>query len=492
MPEVVVDLDPDGFDVDHRVWDRAGWLDELREIPVDGWWPRLMTVPHPRAIGSLGDEFCAWVQAEHGHRPRWWQRLVAARMLEHDADGWLVWPEIYLSVARQSGKSWLVSWLCDWRSEQAARFGEPQLVMHTADTILHAFEVQALCRDRAYRHGWEVRLAQGSQAIFKGSVDGKWLIRSQGTVQGSAVSLAVVDEAQGVKVETVTERLEPTMLERSQTQMLLVSTAMASCTELMPMRRTDALTGLVDPTGLLMLEWSASPELALGDPVSHRQASPYWHKGREDKITRAAQAALAMPEGHEVRRGFCCQYRNEWPRSDSRGPGEPLLPRGAWARAVGSVDPVGGGWCAVEDFAGPPAVAFAIGDGDGCFELDAAWADSRTDALGRAQLALDKYRGSKLIVGANMRTEESGKLPANVRLAGGRETRRALSLLRSLVAEGKVRHQGTFDLDEQIEAARVRLVDGGLTLTGPRSDLLRAALWALWFAQKPPPSPRVA
>ena len=61
---------------------------------------------------------------------------------------------------------------------------------------------------------------------------------------GSAVSLAVADEAHGVKVETMTENLEPTMLEREQTQMLLVSTAHSACTELMPMYRTDALTGL--------------------------------------------------------------------------------------------------------------------------------------------------------------------------------------------------------------------------------------------------------
>ena len=61
-----VELDPDGFDVDHPVWDRARWLDGLREVPVDGWWPRLMTMPHPDAVGSLGDEVTAWARAEYG------------------------------------------------------------------------------------------------------------------------------------------------------------------------------------------------------------------------------------------------------------------------------------------------------------------------------------------------------------------------------------------------------------------------------------------
>src|SRR3954471_15080040 len=44
-PQPVFDADPDGYDVDHPVWDRATWLDALREVPADGWWPRLMTVP---------------------------------------------------------------------------------------------------------------------------------------------------------------------------------------------------------------------------------------------------------------------------------------------------------------------------------------------------------------------------------------------------------------------------------------------------------------
>src|SRR4051794_14389578 len=30
------------------------WLEDLRRVPADAVWPRLMTVPHPRAVGSLG------------------------------------------------------------------------------------------------------------------------------------------------------------------------------------------------------------------------------------------------------------------------------------------------------------------------------------------------------------------------------------------------------------------------------------------------------
>src|SRR5882672_1705931 len=84
-PPVELLEDPVGFDLDDAVWDVASWLDDLREVPADAVWPRLMTVPHPDAVGSLGAEFIAWA-ARRGTVLRWWQRLAATRLLEIDAD----------------------------------------------------------------------------------------------------------------------------------------------------------------------------------------------------------------------------------------------------------------------------------------------------------------------------------------------------------------------------------------------------------------------
>ena len=77
-------------------------------MPKDATWPRLMTVPHPRAVGSLGAEFVRWAERRTGRPLRWWQRLVAVRLLEVDKDGRLVWETAVLSMARQLGKSWLL------------------------------------------------------------------------------------------------------------------------------------------------------------------------------------------------------------------------------------------------------------------------------------------------------------------------------------------------------------------------------------------------
>src|SRR6188474_2614259 len=52
---VVVAEEPDGYAVEDAVWD-VPWLTELRKVPADATWPRLMTAPHPDAVGSYGEQ----------------------------------------------------------------------------------------------------------------------------------------------------------------------------------------------------------------------------------------------------------------------------------------------------------------------------------------------------------------------------------------------------------------------------------------------------
>jgi hypothetical protein len=103
--EVVVE--PLGFGPDDRAWD-VPWLDELRDVPAEGSWPRLMTPPHPRAVASLGEEFVVFAAGRMQGQLRWWQRLAATRLLEVDDEGHLVWPAALVLTARQVGKSTLL------------------------------------------------------------------------------------------------------------------------------------------------------------------------------------------------------------------------------------------------------------------------------------------------------------------------------------------------------------------------------------------------
>ena len=76
-PGVELDQEPEraGLPADDPRW-RVPWLEPFLEVPADAVWPRLMTVPHQRAAGSLGPEFIAWAEERSGRELRWWQRLA--------------------------------------------------------------------------------------------------------------------------------------------------------------------------------------------------------------------------------------------------------------------------------------------------------------------------------------------------------------------------------------------------------------------------------
>ena len=139
----------------------------------------------------------------------------AARLLEVDATGALVWETLVLSTARQVGKSWLLRELMLWRIHQGERFGEPQLVLHTAKDLAVCREVQRPARAWGHRQeGYTVREANGHEEI-ETPEGGRWIIRGRGSIYGYSASLAAVDEAWKVSPEVVEDGIEPTMAERA-------------------------------------------------------------------------------------------------------------------------------------------------------------------------------------------------------------------------------------------------------------------------------------
>jgi hypothetical protein len=492
-----VEVEPDGFPVDDAVWD-VPWLDGLREVPADAVWPRLMTVPHPDAMGTLGGELEAHA-AGCGVRLRWWQRLVSARVLEVDARGELVWLRLLLTMARQCGKSTWVKALCEWRLEQGGRFGEPQTVLHTADKLASAAELQSKARRRAESLGYGVRRAAGELEISL--PDGsRWLVRSQGAVYGYTVSLGIADECHDVRVVAVTEGLEPTLVESAQGQLILTSTAHSQATPLFPIRRRDALGELADPASTLLVEWSAPRGLPVMDEGSWRLASPHWHRRRAVEVADAARAAAAVehagPGVHDLIAGFDCQWRNVWPLDEVvAGKGEPLLDPQAWAGLAAPVVSSGRCWIGLEDNLGHgAAIAAACQLDDGRWELDGWECPSWDTALDDVRKVADDRPGSYLHVGASMH----GSLPRDLGVAritkvGASETKTGLPLLRSLVAERRVVHDpSTGELDAQLLAARVVPAATGLHLVpGQRHDLVHAAVWAVQAAEQRAPIPSI-
>ncbi len=303
----------------------------LAEMPPSAAMPRLMSGPHPDAVGSYAQECIELaevtrLQPKRSDGTRWWQRLALLRALEHDGAGQLVWPMVVLSGPRQVGKSWLERIVCNWRIQQGERFGEEQAVLHIAHKLVAAQEVWRPAA-RAWAHMARVRWANGEQQIEL--EDGsRWLIQAanDGAGVSFSLSMSLVDETWRVNRQVVDEAIMPTMAEAASPQLWLVSTAGTSESDLMMVNRAAALAELDEPRAgsTLLLEWSAppDPDLDIDDPAVWRAFAPHWDERREERM-RTARAKVEE-------RAFRQQWLNQWVPSSA----DPLLDEALYTAAV--------------------------------------------------------------------------------------------------------------------------------------------------------------
>jgi hypothetical protein len=482
------------------------WLDGLLPIPGDAAWPRLLTAHSGRATGSYGEAFVEWV-AEVGHWPlRWWQRLAALLLLEHDDTGRLVHRSAVLTLMRQGGKTYLVCWLAMWRiTFGAEKFGEAQLVVMISKDLPTAKLTQAPMRRFAREHPdvYDVRESGAECKIIHLPSGSEWVLRSEASGgYGHGVGLAIVDEGWSIKPQTVDLALGPTQMERSSPQMLMTSTSNEEATPLMIARRGGALVELDDDDALTMwIEWSLPPDAPLDDVEVWKEVLPHWTPQRLEEIERAHVTALQTrstdPTLPDPLRSVRTQMGNEWPATFEpahKQRGEPYIDMSEWAAAEEDLQPLAPLVIAVEDFDGHGCASVCVGevDGDDRYYIEGKVHARRVDAFEWARALVGWYPSSRLLIGANIlgTPEAQDMLPQP---AGGKETRIGLSLLRELLAEGLVAHCWSPDLAEQLSTARVTATSNGLTLvSGTRTDLLRATLWALVSLEHEPAlTPRI-
>jgi hypothetical protein len=377
--------------------------------------------------------------------------------------------------------------------QQSGRFGEPQNVVHTGKDLIVCREVQRPAKAWArLQDGWKVREANGQEEILFQAEDSRWLLRAKESAYSMSVSMGAVDEAWKVKASNVNESLTPTMLEREQPQLLLISTAHRRAEDLMLQRRHAALDALETGDGDLLVEWSAARGAALDDRDGWRAASPRWTAQRERMVAAELAATrsgvLRDPEEPDPEESFRAQYLNQWPQDLAPVSGvEPLLPGGLWGRLGERVGERAPWFVAVEDgFGKSAAVAACCRLADGRFQVDGWLCDSWDAALFDVRRLALVHEIEDLQVGASM----LNRVPAdmNPRSAGMAETRPALVLLRDLAAGGMVVHDDTPELDGAVGAARVKENPTGLALvTGEDTHLVKAMVWALAAAHKPAP-----
>jgi hypothetical protein len=450
-------------------------------VPENACWPRYMTGPHPDAIGSYGAELAEFALDRTGKPLDWWQRLISARILEHDADGVLVWQEWILSVARQLGKSYWWRELCLWRMSKADAIGEPQEILHIANKLKVANRIQRPARAWAeITDGWGARHGNGHEEVNLGL--SRWTLSTAEGAYGYTISLAGVDEAWAIHADHIDDGVVPTMLESRWSQLGIISTAHHLATELVINRRAGSMAG----DGSLLIEWSARPWLALDDRAGWRQASPRWTAKREALIARELARALTTQSlSTDPVAFFRTQYLNQWPAKAAQSltkPGLPLLPEGTWAELAGDADTPGGVVFAVEDMAGRGVAVSAAGRAeDGRLVVQAFELGDRSVAFEWIGMHSRSRAGCSLTVGPSLQQDPHvADLGIPVDVATYADTKASLSALRQLVSRRMVMHANSPKLADQMAQCRVIEGSAGIrVISSDPWDLIRASSWAV-------------
>jgi hypothetical protein len=490
---VEVDDPPDSPGPTDPVW-AVDWLTEFLDVPEGATWPRYMTVPHPNATGSYGAEAIEWLETETDIDLRWFQRLALVRQLEHDADGTLVWLTVLETTARQVGKSILLRAAATWRLHQTDRFGEPQTLMHTGKDLPVCKEVQRLARAWAKERGYPTRETNGLEEIGEPRTGSRWIVRGKGSVYGYSVSYGMVDESWGVLPRVVEDGLEPTLAERSNPQLVLASTAHSRATPLFPTHRANALSELGSPSSTFLIEWSARRDAPIDDPAAWRAASPHWSEGRErliaQRVARVVAGELLDPDESDPVESFRSQFLNVWPMHVSKDLGSPLIDLADWAACDERVETTGPLFVAIEDNYGHgAAIAVAARTVDDRIELDGWSVGEWSEAFADLELLAATADRVYLTVAPSMIAAVDARFRPSI--SSTSDTRAGLVLLRQFSIAGLVCHYRAPELDV---LTTTRVVEGpvGLKIVpGKRTDLVRAASWALLAAYQSRPAPSI-
>ena len=445
--------------------------------------PRLETRPDSSVVGTLGDECIDWLDRWLGMELWAWQAYVVRRALEVTETGELRWPVVVLTVPRQCGKSTLSRGVMSWRLFQADRFEEPQTLLHVSSNRAIAREIwQMSARMLEVKADAKVRQANGQESIELPD-ESKWMIAAANMTAGPglSISMAFVDEAWHVDEDVVVSGIMPTMLQRTSSQLWLVSTAGESRSDLLRNFREQGIAQLDDPdhADVLLLEWSASPDLAVDDREAWRQASPIWNARREKQVEQFHRLQPAND--------FAMQMLNRWVTSATS-----WLPEQSWTKCGDDVDlptntpGVIGVETSVDGL--PIGAVIAVMDDDGIVHVRshvetthaAMWRWLKDAAADRRGVTILHHATVRIpdIKGATML-----EVKASDQVAGYGPTRAA-------ILAGNLRHNRNETLTEQVlMASAYQSRDGHSQLSQKASEgpiyLARALVWAVGHELKP-------
>lgn len=407
-----------------------------------------------------------------------WQVTALSGQLVHDESGDLVFRESLVSTARQQGKSVALRALIGWWITEFAAMRGPQNVLSTANKLDRA---EAIFNDLAFvlRDLFDAKLIQQIGRKSVQMPDGsRWEVRAASpNLHGGSYDLIVVDELWNVSPETLDDALKPSQIARRNPLLSMWSTAGDESSTAMINYRSIALQEIDEGTvsERYFAEWSIPAGCDPRDPQYWGLSNPALGRTITMKALQAAVKSDSFPRSHG----------NQW--SASRGA---WLDSGVWEKCRTTMAIPSGGILAVDssvDEARYVGVR-AVSDGTQIYTRAEFVVDTEAEMWERvAQIMADP--SVILLVTPTLEIHVPPALHRRYQLTGYAELLRYTALVRSMILEGKVLHDGSQTLAGHVNRAVLVRTAQGAVLSSQKSpgpiEAARCMVWCVSAVSRP-------
>ena len=450
--------------------------DEPRLEPIASESPRLVT---PGLGGwSYGDAVGAWAKTFMQVDLMPWQITALSLQLQHDANGDLVFRESLISTARQQGKSVALRALIGWWITEYAVTKGPQQILSTANMLDRA---EAIFNDLAFILK-DLFGAKLMQALGRKSVqmpDGsRWEVRAASPkLHGGSYDLIVVDELWNIAPNILDDALKPSQIARPNPLLSMWSTAGDESSTAMINYRSIALQeideGVVSER--CFAEWSIPAGCDSRDSKYWGLSNPALGRTITVKALQAASKSDSFPRSHG----------NQW--SASRGA---WLDSGVWDKCKTTQTFPEGGILAVDSSVDEARYigVRSVFQGQQIFTKIEFVVDTESEMWVHVNRVMANA-SVILLVTPTLEIHVPTALKRRYQLTGYAELLRYTSLVRNMILEGKVLHDGNQTLSEHVNRATGVRTAQGYVLSSQKSpgpiEAARCMVWAVSAVSRP-------
>ena len=436
--------------------------------------PRLETAGV--GVNENGLAVVRWTEAHMGVRLMPWQVRAISGQLTVRPDGRFRFREALVSTGRQNGKSVALCGLIGWFLTHRAVTHGPQNVLSVANRLDRAESIfTRLAPVLVESFGGKARHTIGMKSVTMpdGSV---WEVRAASKrLHGGSNDLIVLDELFDIAPEVLDEALRPSQIARPEPLMSAWSTAGDEQSLAMIAMREAAIAAIEtgQETDTYFAEWS----LPNVDPNDER----FWRWANPALGTTITMEAL---RANSHKDSFKRAHLNLW-----------VSARGAWLEpgvwdGLKADDIPAGGVLSVDisadgnRYAGVRAVTVGATTFVK-FEFSVATENEMWREV--ARITADPK--INLTLGFGLETHLPHGLQRRTTLAGSKEVSRYTGLVRGMIVNGAIRHDGSTTLGEHVNRAVAVTANGNLVLAANRSpgpiELCRLMVIACALASKP-------